>query len=96
MTYDYSYRNTIDHLAQFARSLCQNFPVLQTEGHPKWRDVRLALPSLGKGWAYYGPTEKVLRTCADASPAPRPAAPASKVDGACTQQEQILGLCRPR
>jgi TRAP transporter TAXI family solute receptor len=96
VTYDYSYRNTVDHLAQFARSLCQNFAVLQTEGHPKWRDVRLALPSLGKGWAYYGPTEKVLRTCADASPAPRPATPASKADGACTQQEQILGLCRPR
>jgi TRAP transporter TAXI family solute receptor len=96
VTYDYSYRATVDHLAQFARSLCQNFPVLQTEGHPKWRDVRLALPPLGKGWAYYGPTERVLRTCNDPSTAPRPAAPASRPEGACSQQEQILGLCRPR
>jgi TRAP transporter TAXI family solute receptor len=96
VTYDYNYRVTVDKLSQFARSLCQNFPVLQTEGHPKWRDVRLALPALGKGWAYYPPTERVLRGCNDPSTAPRPAPPASKPDGACTQQEQILGLCRPR
>ena len=96
VTYDYSYRATVDHLSQFARSLCQNFPVLQTEGHPKWRDVRLALPALGKGWTYYAPTERVLRTCNDPSTAPRPAAPASAPAHACTQQEQILGLCRPR
>ena len=51
VTYDYTYRSTVDHLALFARSMCQNFAVLQTEGHPKWRDVRLALPPLGKGCA---------------------------------------------
>ena len=96
VTYDYSYRVTVDHLSQFARSLCQNFPLLQTEGHPKWRDVRLALPALGKGWAYYAPTERVLRSCGDASAAPRPAPPSSGPALACTQQEQILGLCRPR
>lgn len=96
VTYDYSYRMTVDHLSQFARSLCQNFPLLQTEGHPKWRDVRLALPALGKGWTYYAPTERVLRACTDPSTAPRPAAPASRGETGCTQQEQILGLCRPR
>ncbi|MFL6629335.1 MAG: TAXI family TRAP transporter solute-binding subunit [Vitreoscilla sp.] len=95
VTYDYSYRVTVDRLAQFARSLCQNFPLLQTEGHPKWRDVRLALPALGKGWTYYGPTERALRSCGDPSAAPRPAAPASRAEAGCTQQEQILGLCRP-
>jgi uncharacterized protein len=95
VTYDYSYRVTIDHLAQFARSLCQNFAVLQTEGHPKWRDVRLSLPPLGKGWTYYAPTERVLRNCADASAPARIATPASKpAESACTQQEKILGLCR--
>jgi TRAP transporter TAXI family solute receptor len=96
VTYDYTYRVTVEHLSQFARSLCQNFAVLQTEGHPKWRDVRLALPPLGKGWAYYGPTDRVLRTCSDGAP-PRPASAASRPgDAACTQQEQILGLCRAR
>jgi TRAP transporter TAXI family solute receptor len=97
VTYDYTYRATIDHLSQFARSLCQNFAVLQTEGHPKWRDVRLSLPPLAKGWSYYGPTDRVLRTCGDPSAAARPATPASRpADGSCTQQEKILGLCRGR
>jgi len=96
VTYDYKLEATTSYLVRFARSLCQNFPVLQTEGHPKWRDVRLALPALGKGWTYYAPTERVLRTCSDPSTAPRPAAPASRAEGTCTQQEQILGLCRAR
>ncbi len=94
VTYDYTYRVTIEHLSQFARSLCQNFALLQTEGHPKWRDVRLSLPPLGKGWSYYGPTDRVLRNCADIS-APTPVTPKA-ADGACTQQEKILGLCRAR
>ena len=95
VTYDYTYRVTIDHLTQFARSLCQNFAVLQTEGHPKWREVRLSLPPLGKGWTYYGPTDRVLRSCGDVS-APPPLAPIASTpsEAACTQQEKILGLCR--
>jgi TRAP transporter TAXI family solute receptor len=97
VTYDYTYRVTIDHLTQFARSLCQNFGLLQTEGHPKWRDVRLSLPPLGKGWTYYAPTDRVLRNCNDASAAARPATPPSKsAERACTQQENVLGLCRSR
>jgi TRAP transporter TAXI family solute receptor len=94
VTYDYLYRGTIDHLTQFARSLCQNFPVLQTEGHPKWRDVRLSLPPLGKGWMYYAPTARVLGTCGNAAGSVPQAAPASASERrACTQQEKILGLC---
>ena len=95
VTYDYSYRQTVDHLAQFARSLCQNFPVLQTEGHPKWRDVKLSLPALGKGWTYYAPTARVLSACPNATAGattPAPAATAAK--RACSQQEKILGLCQ--
>ena len=96
VTYDYSYRVTVDHLAALARSLCQNFQVLQTEGHPKWRDVRLSLPPLGRGWTYYPPMERVLRNC-QAPEAIEPAAgkaPAPREN--CTQQERILGLCRPQ
>jgi TRAP transporter TAXI family solute receptor len=95
VTYDYTYRVTVDHLAAFARSMCQNFGVLQTEGHPKWRDVRLALPPLGRGWSYYPPMERVLRNCPEATAAtPAPAASSAPVRGACSQQEKILGLCR--
>jgi len=95
VTYDYSYRTTIDHLTQFAQSLCQNFAVLQTEGHPKWRDVRLSLPPLAKGWTYYAPTARVLNACGNASAsAPPPPTPASAPGHrACSQQEKILGLC---
>lgn len=95
VTYDYQYRVTVDHLARFARSLCQNFSLLQSEGHPKWRDVDISLPALGAGWSYYQPMERVLRNCsrsanAPASVRPVPAGPPR----ACTQQERVLGLCQ--
>ena len=63
VTYDYNLQSTVDHLVRFARSLCQQFPVLQEKGHPKWREVNLALPGLNKGWTYYGPTANELRRC---------------------------------
>lgn len=96
VTYDYNYRVTTDHLTRFARSLCQNFSVLQTEGHPKWRDVDLSMPALGAGWSYYQPMERVLRNCARTANVPA-AAPPPAVGGppkACTQQERVLGLCQ--
>jgi TRAP transporter TAXI family solute receptor len=97
VTYDYAYRPTVDHLTALARALCQNFQVLQTEGHPKWRDVKLSLPPLGRGWTYYAPMERVLRACQGPQvqiPAAPTAAGAERT--ACTQQERILGLCRPQ
>lgn len=94
VTYDYVYRVTIGHLQRLARSLCDNFAVLQTEGHPKWREVDLSLQPLGRGWSYYAPMERVLRSCRPTpGNTPRPA-PAVAPAAACTQQERILGLCR--
>jgi len=93
VTYDFSYRRTVTDLVRFGRSLCRNFGVLQTEGHPKWREVDLTMPRLGRGWSYYRPMERVLRSCTPhTAAAPRPAAPASSAP--CSQQERILGLCR--
>ncbi len=89
VTYDYGRRETVNYLGRFARALCENFPRLQAEGHPKWREVDLALPPLGPGWTYYAPTTRELRACtaaAKARPAPKPAR-------ACTPEERILGLC---
>jgi TRAP transporter TAXI family solute receptor len=88
VTYDYSYRSTVDALARFARSLCRNFPDLQAHGHPKWKDVELTLPDLGKGWTYYPATTRELRRCA-AGTAP----PLRSSGPRCTQVEGVLGLC---
>ncbi len=88
VTYDYNLQSTVDYLVRFARSLCQNFSALQAKGHPKWREVSLALPALNKGWTYYPPTTRELRQCTGAG-ATSPSTPR-----ACTSEERILGFCK--
>ena len=87
VTYDYTMGGSVSRLTKFARSLCQNFPKLQAEGHPKWREVQLAVPELPRGWLYYPPMERELRSCIANS---QNAAPVL----ACTQQAKVLGLCK--
>ena len=87
VTYDYKVSGTAGYLTRFAQSLCQNFAVLQTQGHPKWREVELRLPELGQGWLYYDVTERALRNCIANLPKPKPVR-------VCSQQEKILGLCK--
>lgn len=87
VTYDYKLASSVDRLGRFARSMCQNFPQLQAEGHPKWREVQLALPQLPRGWAYYPPMQRELKACI-AGIQNKPPPPA------CTQQAKILGLCK--
>jgi uncharacterized protein len=86
VTYDYNLQTTVDHLVRFARSLCTNFPVLQAKGHPKWKEVELALPNLNKGWTYYPPVARELRACIAGQS--QPAKPKS-----CSSEERILGFC---
>lgn len=88
VTYDYKTAYTSTRLGAFARSLCENLGQLQAQGHPKWREVDLRLPSLGEGWSYSPLTQAALRDCAAAGTAV--ATPARK----CTQQESVLGLCK--
>jgi TRAP transporter TAXI family solute receptor len=90
VTYDYPRADTIQHLTRFAGALCDGFAKLQAEGHPKWREVKLELPPLGRGWAYYPPMERQLRSCI-AKNAATAAAVRNKAN--CTQQEHVLGLC---
>jgi TRAP transporter TAXI family solute receptor len=89
VTYDYQLKHTESNLRQFARSLCKNFSTLQEKGHPKWREVALALPDLGRGWFYYAPTAREINSCV-AEGSKEPSRPAK----ACSQQERILGLCK--
>lgn len=92
VTYDFQRKDTEGHMRNMARSLCQNFGVLQEKGHPKWREVELALPDLGRGWFYYPPTTRELRSCIATKPKmeTRVKSPSAKT---CPQQERILGLC---
>jgi TRAP transporter TAXI family solute receptor len=86
VTYDYNLQSTVDYLVRFARTLCKQFPLLQEKGHPKWREVSLALPGLNKGWTYYAPTARELRSCIAA----KETAARAK---ACSAEEKILGFC---
>lgn len=89
VTYDFNMKGAGSNLRQFARSLCKNFPTLQEKGHPKWREVELALPDLGRGWFYYAPTAREIRSCvAGGSTEPL------RASKPCSQQERILGLCK--
>jgi len=88
VTYDYNLSTTMQDLRRFARSLCDNMPSLRAHGHPKWKDVELALPDLGEGWSYYPPTARELARCAAARPADQ-----SSTKAGCSQVERVLGLC---
>lgn len=91
VTYDFNLKGTVGALTKFARSLCENFPVLQEKGHPKWREVSLSLPDLPKGWRYYGPTTKEIRACTSSRyKSKAPTRPSSKQ---CSAEERILGFC---
>lgn len=93
VTYDYNLKQTKDYLVRFAQSLCQNFNTLQEKGHPKWKEVELAQPDLGRGWFYYPLTSRELRACVAARPQPLRSRSTSTSTRPCTQEEKILGLC---
>lgn len=86
VTYDYDQSATQARLARFARALCENFGTLQAEGHPKWKEVELAMPELGRGWAYFPPVAREFERCLGARPQPAKAK-------SCTTEQKILGLC---
>jgi hypothetical protein len=83
VTYDYNQTFTKTRLGQFAKSMCDNFGQLQAGGHPKWKEVSLAMPQLGQGWSYFGPTARELDKCVQKA--------AAKT---CTTEQKILGLCQ--
>lgn len=93
VTYDFQLKETEMHLRHMGRSLCQNFSTLQEKGHPKWREVQLALPELGRGWFYYAPTAREIRACIAGKSKPVQMVRALPTKQ-CAQQERILGLCQ--
>lgn len=95
ITYNYDQPFTRKNLANFAQSLCTNFGKLQAEGHPKWKEVKLELPEVGRGWSYYSETSRQIQSClaGAATPAPATAGAAAPTRSSCSQQERILGIC---
>ena len=93
ITYDFGTKDVRRNLGRFSKALCANFGNLQTEGHPKWKQVRLELPPLSPGWSYYQPTMKVLRSCVAQPKVTLPGGPETAGND-CNQQEKVLGLCR--
>jgi uncharacterized protein len=94
VTYDYHGGVPQTMLTDLARSMCRNFAGLQSDGHPKWQEVSLTLPPLGKGWSYYGPTERELLRC-KTTVAEASSSVAGTRAGACTRDRKVLGLCKP-
>jgi uncharacterized protein len=90
VTYDYQSPGTQQMLVGLARSLCSNFEKLQAEGHPKWQNVRLELPPLGRNWRYYAPTERELMACRVAR---HRDARGQNAAASCPQARAVLGLC---
>lgn len=95
VTFDFQLKETETHLRNLTRSLCQNFSTLREQGHPKWREVEIALPDLGRGWYYYPAAAREIRACM--AGATKPASPLAppKPTRNCPEQERLLGLCRP-
>lgn len=97
VTYNYEQPQTRRYLADFGQSLCRNFGRLQAEGHPKWKEVKLEMPDVGRGWTYFPETSRQIRTCLAAAAAPtgsaKPAAAKPPAARVCNQQEKILGIC---
>jgi TRAP transporter TAXI family solute receptor len=98
VTYDYGLRDTVVNLNRFADSFCANFDNLQEHGHPKWKQVKLELPNLVRGWKYYSPVERRLRTCLAHKSVAMNALAVQTAQKAprtlCTDQERLLLLCK--
>lgn len=91
VTYDYNLKQTKAYLNRFAQALCLNFDNLQNYGHPKWKQVKMELPQLGKGWTYYPPMRQVLRACVARNRVTQVTAKPKITE--CSQQQRVLGLC---
>jgi TRAP transporter TAXI family solute receptor len=94
VTYDYALGSTVSSMRKFARALCTNFATLQASGHPKWREVNLALPALGQGWSYYPAMSREIANCAAHPPLAGPQEVVRASTRSCAQQERVLGLCK--
>jgi len=90
------YRNswTKKRIKNFTRSLCKNFDILQSKGHPKWKEVKLEYSKLPGGWEYSDDVKEAFQTAdcnLQTGTSPQPLIINRTT---CSMTEQILGLCQ--
>lgn len=89
ITYDYPQEFNRQAIGAFAKSLCENYGGLISQGHRKWKQVdwspdRPVLEPLKAGWRYYSVTQPILSSCRGGKPTAPPA---------CTPERALLKLC---
>ncbi len=98
VTYDFRLGGAAQQeLSRLARSMCTQFDRLRSEGHPKWQEVSMSLPTLGAGWSYYGPTQRELSACTVSRLGRAKTRLGTPLDSAaaatCPADRMVLGLC---
>lgn len=61
ITFNYKREPTKQNLVSLISVLKKNKEWLNTNGHPKWKDISLELEPLPKGWEYYEPIVEILK-----------------------------------
>ena len=96
ITQKYEKQDTRRKIKNFTQAVCRNFPKLQAEGHPKWKEVELKKVDLPGGWQY---SEDVLAgfkssDCNITSEA-NPTTKNNSDSQVCSKKMEILNLCVP-
>lgn len=63
--------DTPGELARMVELLCRHLPVLQRDGHPKWRELRAAGEQEEARWPYAAEAQRLLQGCTGAEPLPQ-------------------------
>ncbi|MEN9844289.1 MAG: hypothetical protein RLZZ612_2118 [Pseudomonadota bacterium] len=90
-------------IQNFAAQFCAKFATLQSQGHPKWQELRwkpgMSLPGLAAGWQYSDHVKGQLSSCRPDGAASRatsstPVAAPTPAASVCSPQDRFSGLCR--
>jgi TRAP transporter TAXI family solute receptor len=95
ITQKYTNSWTKKRIKNFTRSLCKNFDILQSKGHPKWKEVKLEYSKLPGGWEYSDDVKEVFQTkdC-NLQASTSHQSPIINNKRSCSMTEKILGLCQ--
>jgi uncharacterized protein len=94
VTYDFNIGSTTGvMLDRFAQSLCARMPMLRSQGHAKWKEIKFDLPPLGEGWRYHAGSYRTLSRCTEARMQTTDSATLTS-QSECSPEDRLLGLCQ--